>query len=151
MKSPSRGGRLSAVIWLMFAEPHGEDTSQVDKLKSDAQYIGPDTANLQFVASLLRVADILHFSLDRAPAVLSSEMQFRNEESFVQWALKQQGVTYDIQESGIGGTKTIKFKAYCTNPRYYYELHRYLDGVDHELANFGRMSRRWGSDVRQTE
>lgn len=126
-----------------ICQAHGEPLSYIEKLKTDAQYVGPETANLQFVASLLRVADMVHFSLDRAPLVLSSEMQFASEDSLVHWAIKQQGVNYDICESGTVGKKTIRFKAYCTNPRYYYELHKYLDWVDSELANYAKVSRRW--------
>lgn len=122
---------------------HGEPISYVEKMKTSAQYLGDETANLQFVASLLRVADIVHFSIDRAPSVLAFEMQFISEESFIHWAVKQQGVNYNISVSGDVGKKNIKFRAYCTEPRYYYELHKYLDWVDHELVNYARVSRRW--------
>ena len=122
---------------------HGEPMSYVEKMKTSAQYLGDETANLQFVASLLRVADIVHFSIDRAPSVLAFEMQFLSEESFIHWAVKQQGVNYNISVSGDVGKKSIKFRAYCTEPRYYYELHKYLDWVDHELVNYARVSRRW--------
>ncbi len=126
-----------------ICQAHGEPLSFIERMKTEAQYFGPDTANLQFVASLLRVADIVHFSLDRAPLVLSSEMQFMSGESLVHWAVKQQGVNYDVSESGTVGKKTIRFKAYCTTPRHYYELHKYLDWVDSELGNYARVSRRW--------
>jgi molecular chaperone HtpG len=126
-----------------ICQAHGEPMAYVEKMKTDAQYVGAETANLQFVASLLRVADIVHFSFDRAPSVLSYEMQFRTEESFVHWAVKQQGVNYNIAESGDVGKKTVKFRAYCTKPRHYYALHKYLDWVDHELVNYARVSRRW--------
>lgn len=126
-----------------ICQAHGEPMSYVEKMKIDAQYVGPETANLQFVASLLRVADIVHFSFDRAPYVLASEMQFLSEESFVHWAVKQQGVNYDITASGDAGKKTVRFRAYCTKPIYYYALHKYLDWVDSELVNYARASRRW--------
>jgi len=115
----------------------------VEGLKHNAQYLYSETANLQFVASLLRVADIVHYSFDRAPSVLASEIQFISEESFAHWAVKQQGVNYDVVVSGDTGEKTVRFRAYCTIPRYYYELHTYLNWVDCELANYARISRRW--------
>jgi len=122
---------------------HGEPMSYVEKMKTDAQYVGSETANLQFVASMLRVADIIHFSIDRAPSVLASEMQFQSDESFIHWAVKQQGVNYHVAVSGDVEKKTIKFRAYCTAPSYYYALHKYLDWVDHELVNYAKVSRRW--------
>lgn len=126
-----------------ICQAHGEPISFVEKMKTDAQYVGSETANLQFVASLLRVADIVHFSIDRAPSILASEMQFLSEESFIHWAVKQQGVNYNVSVSGEMGKKTFKFRAYCTEPRYYYALHKYLDWVDHELVNYAKLSRRW--------
>lgn len=126
-----------------ICQAHGEPISYVEKMKTDAQYVGSETANLQFVATMLRVGDIVHFSFDRAPSVLSSEILFLDDESFVHWAVKQQGVNYNVAVSGNMGKKTIKFRAYCTAPRYYYALHKYLDCVDYELVNYGRVSRRW--------
>jgi hypothetical protein len=126
-----------------ICQSHGESMTYVEKMKTNAQYLGAETANLQFVAALLRVADIVHFSFDRAPSVLASEMQFRTEESLVHWAVKQQGVNYNIAESGEVGKKTARFRAYCTKPQHYYALHKYLDWVDNELANYARVSRRW--------
>ncbi|NHQ60112.1 hypothetical protein G9409_05830 [Chlorobium sp. BLA1] len=126
-----------------ICQAHGEPIAFVEKMKTDAKYVGAETANLQFVALLLRIADILHFSFDRAPSVLASEIQFRSEDSFIHWAIKQQGVNYDISESGEVGKKTVRFRAYCLKPRYYYALHKYLDWVDQELVNYARVSRRW--------
>ena len=127
----------------LICQAHGEPIAFVEKMKTDAKYVGAETANLQFVALLLRIADIVHFSFDRAPSVLASEIQFQSEDSFIHWAIKQQGVNYDISESGDVGKKTISFRAYCSKPRYYYALHKYLDWVDQELVNYARVSRRW--------
>jgi hypothetical protein len=127
----------------IICRSHGESISFVEELNTNAQYLGSETANLQFVASLLRVADIVHYSFDRAPSVLASAMQFISDESFAHWAVKQQGVNYNVTESGDMGQKTIRFRAYCKKPRYYYELHTYLDWVDCELSNYARISRKW--------
>jgi hypothetical protein len=136
-------GAAVAYDLAVICQAHGEPMSFVEKMKTDAQYVGAEMANLQFIASLLRISDIVHFSIDRAPSVLASEMQFLSDESFVHWAVKQQGVNYDIAVSGDIDKKTIKFRAYCTEPRYYYALHKYLDWVDEELVNYARVSRRW--------
>ncbi len=116
---------------------HGEDISYVENLDTNAQYYGDQSANLQFVSVILRIADIIHFSFDRAPIALRSSKVFKSEYSFQQWAIKNNGVNYTIQ-NGL-----ISYKAYCGSPESYFKLHQYIDWIDGEIQNYFRCERMW--------
>lgn len=101
---------------------HCENVSYISEvLDSKTYYLGNDSANLQLVAILLRLGDILHFSFDRAPKVLRTSKEFSSEYSFQQWAIKDNGVNYSIADG------QIIFKAFCENPGDYFKIHDYLD------------------------
>lgn len=116
---------------------HGEDITYVENLDTNAQYYGDQSANLQFVAVMLRLGDIIHFSFDRAPIVLRSSKVFSSEYSFQQWAIKSNGVNYSIKKG------LVSFKAYCSSPDSYFKLHEYLDWIDSEIQNYFRCERKW--------
>lgn len=122
----------------LICRAHGEDVSFIKGLNKTAQYVaGKDKANLQFIAIMLRLGDVIHFSSDRAPTVLRTAKQFKSEYSFHQWAIKDNGVNYIIKDG------EIVYQAYCGNPNQYYELHKYIDWIDHELQNYLLFSRDW--------
>jgi len=50
---------------------------------------------------LLRLGDIIHFSFDRAPLELRTSRLFKSEFSFLQWALKNNGTNYSIENGEI--------------------------------------------------
>ena len=116
---------------------HGEDITYVEDLDTNAQYYGDESANLQFVAVMLRLGDIMHFSFDRAPVALRSSKVFRSAYSFQEWAIKSNGVNYSIKEG------LISFKAYCSSPDSYFKLHEYIDWIDGEIQNYFRCERKW--------
>lgn len=116
---------------------HGEDISYVEKLDTNAQYYGDQSANLQFVSVILRIGDILHFSFDRAPIALRSSKVFKSEYSFQQWAIKNNGVNYSIKDG------LVSYKAYCGTPESYFKLHEYIDWIDGEIQNYFRCDRKW--------
>ncbi|MCG7653532.1 ATP-binding protein [Alteromonas sp. Cnat2-8] len=126
---------------------HCENVSYIqDSLDAVAHYLGDDTANLQLIALLLRLGDILHFSFDRAPRVLRTSREFQSEYSFQQWAMKDNGVNYSI------GDGLISFKAFCESPRDYFKVHEYLDWVDLEIQNYFLFERKWlGSYIKLPE
>ncbi|CDT05466.1 conserved hypothetical protein [Vibrio coralliirubri] len=118
---------------------HGESLDYIFKLDKESQYIEPRPTNLQFISMMLRLGDVVHYSFDRAPLSISKAKVFDSNYSFHEWAVKNNGVSYEI----IDGR--ISFKAYCTNPGDYFKLHRYLDYIDQEIQNYFTLSRQWKS------
>ena len=120
-----------------ICEAHGENPEYLGNLGTQIEYCGHDSVNLQFVAMLLRIGDIVHFNYDRAPLELRALHQFFSSYSFRQWKVKAGGVNYDISNG------TIAFRAYITNPSDYYVLHQYIDWIDNELRLFLQLAPKW--------
>ncbi|WP_300700504.1 hypothetical protein [Bacteroides sp.] len=119
-----------------ICQAHGETLNFVRKLKTDVRYIGDDSVNLQFVAELLRLGDIVHYCDDRAPSVLRKAMCFKSNFSMHQWLVKV-GLHYTVNEG------TISYTAYCQTPDDYYQLQEYLNWVDEEINNYYLLKRGW--------
>lgn len=115
---------------------HGESMDFVKNLPLQSNYYGPQTANLQFVAVMLRLGDILHFSHDRAPRSLFVEKMIVSKESLKHWRVKFQGINYSLNETDENGRKKIKYMAYCDEPSLYYFIQDYLNWVDVEISNY---------------
>lgn len=135
-EQPAWGKRLAKDLALV-CRSHGEDINYIENLNQSAQYYGNESANLQLVAMLLRLGDIIHFSFDRAPLELRTSRLFRSEFSFLQWALKNNGVNYSIENG------KISFRAYCETPEIYFKLHDYLDWIEFEIQNYFKLDRHW--------
>ncbi|PFX98391.1 hypothetical protein COL41_02925 [Bacillus mycoides] len=115
---------------------HGESMDYIKELSLQSNYYGPQTANLQFVAMLLRLGDILHFSHDRAPRSLFVEKMITSKESLLHWRVKFQGINYSLNEIDENSRKKIKYMAYCDEPSLYYFIQEYLNWVDAEVSNY---------------
>lgn len=133
---PGLGQRIAYDL-AAICKSHGENPAFLRLLATNIEYYGSDSINLQFIALLLRIGDIVHFSYDRAPQELSSLHQFSSEYSHRQWMIKNNGVNYNIENG------TIAFRAFFTNPADYYELSKYIDWIDNELALFQRLKLSW--------
>lgn len=121
-----------------ICQAHGEDLTFVkEKLSSDARYCPKETANLQFVAMMLRMGDVCHYSFDRAPLIIRNAKVFQSDYSFREWAVKAASVNYEIAGN------TIKYYAYCDTPENYFKLWGYLDLIDEEINNFCDIQRLW--------
>jgi hypothetical protein len=136
----SAWGKKLAHDLSLICRSHGEDISFIEGLNTNAQYYGTESANLQFVAILLRLGDIIHFSYDRAPVDLRSSKLFKSEYSFQQWAIKNSGVNYSIDNG------KISFRAYCENPDVYFKLHQYIDWIEIEIQNYFMFQRQWSKN-----
>lgn len=140
-EQPAWGKKLAKDLALV-CRSHGEDISYLECFNTSAQYYGSESANLQLVAMLLRLGDIIHFSFDRAPLELRTSRLFQSEFSFLQWALKNNGANYSI-ENGI-----ISFRAYCETPEIYFKLHNYLDWIEVEIQNYFKLDRHWNASYK---
>lgn len=122
----------------IVCQAHGEKLAFIkDKLSIDARYCPNEKANLQFVAMMLRMGDICHYSFDRAPLVIRNAKVFHSDYSYREWAVKDSAVNYEIKDS------IIRYYAYCDTPDKYYKLQGYLDWIDEEINNFCDIQRRW--------
>ena len=139
-EQPTWGKQLANDL-AKICRSHGEDASFINGLSTNAQYYGDESANLQLVAILLRLGDIIHFSFDRAPVELRSSRIFKSEYSFLQWAIKNNGVNYSIENG------KISFRAYCEQPESYFNLHQYIDCIDVEIQNYFRLERLWDKKI----
>ncbi len=120
-----------------ICEAHGEGSEYLKKLGTNVSYYGSETTNLQFVAMLLRIGDIVHFSNDRAPIILRALHHFESDYSFQQWKIKSNGVSYNVSND------TIAFRAFITDPEDYYKLQEYVDGIDYEIGLFTKLTLAW--------
>ncbi len=122
---------------------HVEPFSTVDALDSSMPFPLVDNqddsnvANLQFCAMLLRIGDILHFSYDRAPAVIRKEKIFTSANSEKQWQVKK-NVTVQVSSSG-----NVRFHAFCPTPQQYSFLQTYIGYVNDEIDYFNALVPLW--------
>lgn len=120
---------------------HGESISSVFELPTAREDLLGEKSNIQFVAMLLRLGDVIHFSSDRAPLSLFAEKKITDETSFLHWNAKFQDLKFKFDE--LNGTVTVRYTAFCSNPEVYYFIQNYLDWVDNELDNYFTLKQRW--------
>ncbi|MCQ2337384.1 MAG: ATP-binding protein [Paludibacteraceae bacterium] len=123
-----------------ICKAHGENLSFLEtELENAAQYDERQVVNLQFVAEMVRLGDIIHFSKDRTPVVLQSAIDFKSSFSQGQWDIKSETqLKYEIKDGTIIFT-TDKIK----KPGHYYTLKDYIGWVNGEIDNYIRLSRNW--------
>lgn len=122
----------------IICQAHGEELAFVkEKLEANASYCPNGNANLQFIAMMLRMGDICHYSFDRAPLIIRNAKLFQSEYSYREWAVKNASVNYEIKNN------IVKYYAYCDTPEKYYKLQGYLDWIDAEINNFCNIQRLW--------
>lgn len=126
---------------------HGEAVRALSELEIERKDWTGAVSNIQFVAMLLRLGDVIHFSADRAPLSLFAEKQITDETSFMHWKAKFQELTYEIYREN--GNVSIKYMAYCKEPDAYYFIQDYLDGVDREIDNYYSLKNRWDVSGRE--
>ena len=124
-----------------ICQAHGENLDFIKKLPKESEDWENNKNNIQFLALILRLGDIIHFSSDRAPLSLYSEKQISNEESLKHWRVKFQDVKYSF--STIEDQISISFQAFCSEPQMYYFLTDYINGIDEEINNFYCLKQNW--------
>ncbi len=114
-----------------FAEicfSHNEDALSL--LVLDRNYLCGNGiyANLQLVAVILRLADILDFDAKRTPQILFSHLFIRNPISIKEWNKHRAIEAWSISE------KSIQFHAKCKHPAIEASIHDFCDIIDSELS-----------------
>ncbi len=85
-------------------------------------------ADLQLVAVILRLADILDFDAKRTPAVLFSHLFVRNPISIKEWNKHRAIEAWSISD------ELIQFHAKCKHPAIEASIHDFCDIIDNELS-----------------
>ncbi len=107
---------------------HNEDPLSV--LDLDPAYLcGPDLfANLQLVAVILRLSDILDFDAKRTPSILFSHLYVRHPVSISEWNKHRSVEAWSITP------ENIQFHAKCRHPAIEASINAFCDIIDIELG-----------------
>ena len=84
---------------------------------------------LPFVATLLRLADIIDFDPKRTPAVLFSHLVVKNPVSLIEWQKHQSINAWTIS------SKKLVFSAQCEHPAIEAAIMAFCNQIDDELRN----------------
>ena len=120
---------------------HGENLESVFQLPDARKDWLGGTANIQFLAMLLRLGDVIHFDSKRAPRSLYAEKQITDEVSYKHWNAKFQELQYKVQNTN--GKVIICYQAYCEDPEMYYFIQDYMGWIDNEIDNYYVLKNRW--------
>jgi len=108
---------------------HNEDPLSVMEL-DHAYLCGPGIyANLQLVAVLLRLSDLLDFDAKRTPATLFSHLHVRHPVSIAEWKKHRSVEAWNI------GPDLIQFHAKCSHPAIEVAVNAFCDIIDKELSS----------------
>lgn len=98
----------------------------VVRLDDNARLYGV-RVNLQYLACILRLADILDFDRSRTPLTVFQHLDFSEPKSWEEW-------NKHLQVKGWEITPTqVTFDIPCTHPVFYVAVHEFLDWIDEEL------------------
>lgn len=108
---------------------HNEDPFSI--LELDQSFLcGPDVnANLQLVAVILRLSDLLDFDAKRTPSVLYSHLFVRHPISIKEWD-KHRAI-----EAWTINSECIQYHAKCNHPAIEASIHAFCDVIDSELSS----------------
>lgn len=122
-----------------------DDIANISKYAVDKPYgrNPAETANLQYIAILLRAADLLHITSDRTPAVAAKIVNPSSPVSQAEWA-KQRAVRSVRPKIGVDAdgnpdrgapTDTVEIHARFNEAEGYFGLNRYLQYAEKELVS----------------
>lgn len=105
--------------------------------------IGGYDVNLQYLAFVLRLADILDFDRDRVPESLYQNITFTSEVSLREWEKHRSIRGWKI------APEIIQFTAECEHPAYQKALEKFMDWIDWELQAVRAAVSGYVSGIRQ--
>ncbi|MCH5279515.1 MAG: ATP-binding protein [Christensenellaceae bacterium] len=119
---------------------HCTDIKEVQELSTQirickGKFLGKElTYNERYIAMLLRLGDVIHFSSDRASRTIYAEHTPMNPKSDSHWQVKFNDLHYRIEQ--LDGRTHIAYFAEFEDPQLYYFMHDYLNWVDDELQYY---------------
>jgi hypothetical protein len=112
-----------------IAESHGKAELHDRSLWPKEVSVGPNQhMHPTAIAVVLRLADILHFDCERAPAFLMEHRRIENSISLQHWRAHQACSGYVIDSDGI-----CHFDGITTDDEAYWYAREFVDQVDREL------------------
>lgn len=105
------------------------------------ELIGTYCVNMPFLATVLRLADILDFDRDRTPEVLFKSIHFTSPVSLFEWEKHRAVDGWTISE------ELIRFSVKCKHPAYQAATLTYMDWIDQELEAAHSICRRQPRDI----
>lgn len=142
------GGKLAEDL-AKICLGHGLDYSEINNYEVKSRYVNGNYANIKFLTVMLRLADVIHFSYERAPKSLQASKMIDNQISLLHWKVKQEGVDYWLTDFNTKGQREISFSGYFENPKLYYFLQDYLNWIDKEVSNYYLFLGSMSSDINQ--
>lgn len=127
-----RLGPISLAPYLAsLCESHTLQCSDIRNLPycSWDEQIATTAANMIFLATVLRIADILDFDRERTPDVLFRSIHFTSEVSVNEWEKHRSVVGWSISPS------EIRITVECTDPTYHRATERYMDWIEQEIRD----------------
>lgn len=120
-----------AKLCVSHVQPHSELTTDNEFLLD--KQIGTYSVNLNYLAIVLRLADIFDFDGDRTPDVLFKSIHFTSSVSVVEWQ-KHRGVQgWEISET------LLRFTMQYDHPAYEKAGRKFLDWIDYEILGCQKM------------
>lgn len=116
---------------------HCWDYGKVREMQADMKVMLGEPqmcGNKRYLAMLLRLGDLLHFSGERASRTVYAMRPAMTPDSDIHWRAKLAELEYEIKEDG--GKLCIAFSAGFEEPKAYYFLQEYLNWVDEELRSY---------------
>jgi molecular chaperone HtpG len=136
-------GKFRKDLGLVCESHHLNDLEQFDKYKPSQPY-GSDpqeTANLQYCAILLRTADLLHITGDRAPSISFRMINPSDPKSIEEWHKQMPVISVrprpgEDQEGNVSASApmdTIEVSGLFKDPKGFFALTAYLNYATKEL------------------
>jgi hypothetical protein len=101
--------------------------------------VGTYSVNLAYLATVLRLADILDFDRERTPDQLYRSISFTNSVSIQEWEKHRQVEGWKIDRDAV------RFECACERPEYEQAIRHFLRFIDGELAAAHDLIRRFPS------
>ena len=134
---------------------HKDDIDDFEKYKIKSRYGSEDreVVNLNYIALILRIADLLHITNDRTPSIERKLLDVSNPVSILEWEKQQavKAITAQSKRDGEGNIDeaiekdTIEITAYFSGSDTadaYFGLSSYLQYVKKELAVCNKIAKK---------
>ena len=137
-------GRIDKSDLIRVCRSHGEDVSELAELDS------VHSLDIRFCAILLRLADILDFDDSRAPQAIYEYNEFDRRTSYSEqfseeeWEKHLSSAGFSFKSAGDRSYPyLLDYTAECYSIKIEQKIRSYLDWVDQELNDCGKMVRRF--------
>ncbi|HCW53219.1 MAG TPA: hypothetical protein DG753_05680, partial [Clostridium sp.] len=123
-----KGINLSEYVGKL-CKSHNEDSRNINEdngFRVD-ENICTYKVNMQFLATILRLADILDFDRDRTPDCIYKSINFSSDISLIEWEKHRSVVGWEINKD------LIRYTMKCEHPTYQRAVLQFMDWIDEEL------------------